>query len=124
MSRVPDAELDYDDEQVYRWHGELFTGIGCSDEPVRSEVTYEDGQQTGPARDFHPSGQVSAESWYHLGTLHGWSRTYAEDGEILSETLYEFGMPVSPSSGSALDPTHQSLLERFRASGLGWPPVR
>ena len=122
--RVPDAELEYDAEQVYRWRGEPFTGIGYEDDPMRSEVSYADGQQTGPARDFYASGRLAAESWYHEGTLHGWNRTFTEDGKVRSEALYEFGMPVSPISGRAVDSTHQPLLDRFRAEARGWPSVR
>ena len=121
---MPDAELDFDAEQVFRWRGEPFTGIGYAEVPVRSEVTYQGGQQTGPARDFYLSGRLSAESWHYEGTRHGWSREYTEDGDIRNETLFEFGMPVSPVSGRALEPTHQALLDRFRAERRGWPSVR
>jgi hypothetical protein len=124
VRRVSDAELEYDGELVYRWKGELLSGIGFSDDPVRSEVTYEGGQQSGPARIFFPSGRVSAESWHHESTLHGWRRTFTEDGQVLTEALYEFGMPVSPSSGRAVEPTHQLLLDRLRAETRGWPSVR
>lgn len=121
---VAATELDYDAELVFRWRGEPFTGVGYEEHPVRSEVTYVDGHQTGPARDFYASGRLSAETWYHDGTPHGWNRTYAEDGTVRTEELYEFGMPISPTTGYAVDPTHQSLLDRLRAELHGWPAVR
>jgi hypothetical protein len=120
----PDADLDFDADLVYRWRGELFTGVGYEERPVRSEITYLDGQQTGPARDFYASGQQSAESLYFHGVLHGWSRNFAEDGTCLAEVLYEFGMAISPQTGEALDASHQPLLDLYRRQRRDWSPVR
>ena len=33
VTRVPDSELDYDEELTYRWRGELFSGVGFDDSP-------------------------------------------------------------------------------------------
>jgi hypothetical protein len=59
VSRVPDAELEYHPQQVYRWRGEPFTGVGYADDPntrvnspiaTRSDSRSSVGGLTWPAR--------------------------------------------------------------------------
>ena len=125
--RVPDSELDFDDELIYRWHGSLFTGIGYEDVPGRglSEISYRYGTQEGPARDWYPSGALKGESHFREGVLHGIAREYAEDGTLLKEASHEYGILVGRQerdvSGEmvttfTLDPKGQTYatLEQYR----------
>jgi hypothetical protein len=133
--RVPDSELDFDDELVYRRRGELFSGIGYAEsagpEAGLSEVSYRDGLQDGPARDWYPSGRLKGESYFWENVLHGPSRSYRIDGSLASDALYEYGILVSVQKfdhGGAMedswvisptDSTH-ALLEKYRRE-RGWP---
>jgi hypothetical protein len=92
--RVPDDQIDYDDELVYFYRGERFTGIGYDDVPDfgLSEVSYADGLQDGPARDWFPSGQLKSEALFHKNLRHGLSREFREDGSLASEEIYEYGV--------------------------------
>jgi MORN repeat variant len=135
LARVPDSELDYDEELVYRWRGELFTGIGYDDTSPSglSEVSYRDGLQDGPARDWYPSGALKGESDFRENVLHGTVREYNEDGVLASEVSYEYGIMLARSerneSGEMIEtfrigadsPSH-ALLERYRRD-KGWPRV-
>jgi len=131
--RVPDSELEYDENLTYRWHGELFTGIGYDDTSPSglSEVSYRYGAQEGPARDWFPSGALKGESWFREGVQHGTAREYDEDGEVSSEAAYEYGILLSRSERGedgqlrqvyqlADDSPNRRLVERFRRE-RGWP---
>lgn len=58
--RVPDSELDFDDELFYRWRGAPFTGIGYGDIPGGglSEISYRYGARERRERDA--SGELVA----------------------------------------------------------------
>lgn len=131
--RVPDSELEYDEELVYRWRGELFTGIGYDDTSPAglSEVSYRYGVQDGPARDWYPSGALKGESQFREGVQHGTARELDEDGAVSSEAVYEYGILVSKSERGgdgqlrqvfvlAENSPNGRLLERFRRE-KGWP---
>ena len=132
VTRVPDSELDYDEQLSYRWRGELFTGVGFDDSPSGlSEITYRHGVQEGPARDRYPSGILKGESWFREGVQHGTAREYDEDGRASSEAVYEYGILISRSERDqdgrlrqvyrlADDSPNSRLLERFRRE-KGWP---
>lgn len=133
VTRVP--ELEYDEELIYRWRGELFTGIGYDDgSPTGlSEVSYRYGVQEGPARDWYPSGALKAESYFRENVQHGVAREYAEDGEVRSEAVYEYGILLSKSARGvdgeyrriyklADDSPNRRLLEGFRME-KGWPEI-
>jgi antitoxin component YwqK of YwqJK toxin-antitoxin module len=134
--RVPDSELDFDGELIYRWRGELFTGTGYeeSSDGSLSEISYRYGMQDGPARDWYPGGILKGESNFRENTLHGLSCEYAEDGTLVRETSYEYGMAVKKreknSRGEIVtaftltaDNQAYGLLERYRRE-KGWPPAR
>jgi antitoxin component YwqK of YwqJK toxin-antitoxin module len=130
---VPDSELDFDENLVYRWHGELFTGVGYEDQPGlgRSEVSYRYGAQEGPACDWYPSGSMKCESFFRENVLHGTTREYGKDGTLVKEALYEYGILVEEKARdshgemairfkiSARDKNY-NLLERYRQE-KGWP---
>jgi antitoxin component YwqK of YwqJK toxin-antitoxin module len=129
---VPDSELDFDEELTYRWHGELFTGVGYEDKPGRgrSEVSYRYGVQEGPARDWYPSGALKGESFFRENVQHGVMREYSEEGTLTKESLYEYGILVeekqtnangemiTKSILSAEDDKHK-LLDHYRRE-KGW----
>jgi len=135
VTRVPDSELDYDEELTYRWHGGLFTGVGYDDASPSglSEVSYRYGLQDGPARDWYPSGALKGESQFREGVQHGIAREYAEDGEVRSEAVYEYGILLSKSERAedgqfrevyrlAEESPNRGLLERLRWD-KGWPEI-
>jgi hypothetical protein len=65
-ARVPDDQLHYDENLIYTYRGERFTGVGYEDVPGRGleEISYVDGLQEGPARDWYPSGQLRGETMF------------------------------------------------------------
>jgi antitoxin component YwqK of YwqJK toxin-antitoxin module len=131
-TRVPDEELDYDEDLTYRWHGKLFTGIAYEHTDAGlSEVSYSYGTQAGPTRDWYPSGTLKSEVNYQENVLHGSAREYAEDGSLTKESLYEYGILVCSrerQDGRDLVTTFMisstddtlALLERYRRE-KGWP---
>ena len=94
--RVPDELLDYNEELIYTYEGERFTGIGYADVPGHglSEISYVDGAQDGPARDWYPSGQLKYEANYRLNARHGSTKQFREDGSLISEAIYDNGVLV------------------------------
>lgn len=94
--RVPDELLDYDEESIYTYEGERFTGIGYADVPGHglSEISYVDGVQDGPARDWYVSGQLRYEANYKRNVRHGSTRQFREDGSLVSESVYDDGLLV------------------------------
>jgi len=125
--RVPDHEIEFDSELVYRWQGEKFTGIAYerSNEGVVSEVRFLDGVQEGVSRDISATGSILAEANYRNNALHGWSRDYGEDGSVTREAYFEYGILVSSveygNSGDVvesfeIDPTGNTyaLLQKLR----------
>lgn len=94
--RVPMEELDFDENLVHSWRGRPFTGTAYEDAGPRgrSELTFCDGLQDGPARDWDASGRLRGESMYRQGVLHGVSREYDEDGRPVSETVHEYSIEV------------------------------
>jgi hypothetical protein len=131
--RVPNSELDFDDELIYRWRGSLFTGIGYEELPSGglSEISYRYGVQEGPAHDWYASGAIKGESHFRENVLHGIAREYAEDGTLTKESHHEYGILVERrerngtgeiSMTFALDPDsyNYALLERYRRE-RGWP---
>jgi hypothetical protein len=97
----------------------------------RSEVSYRDGVQSGPARDWYPSGSLKGESWFVEGVLHGAAREYDESGVLVEESLYAYGILISKRTRERghrlverewLDPRSEAgqMLERLRRERR-WP---
>lgn len=113
--RVPDELLDYNEELFYTYNGESFTGIGYADVPGHglSEISYVDGAQDGPARDWYLSGQLKYEANYRMNTRHGSTRDFREDGSLVSEMIYDHGVLVRSvthdSQGNVVD--HYEISE-------------
>jgi hypothetical protein len=93
-AHVADDELEFDEEFIYRHNGTRFTGIGFERGPngILSEVSYRDGLQDGPALDYYPSGVLRGVSDYRQNSLHGRVREFGEDGTLLQESVYEYGI--------------------------------
>lgn len=130
--RVPDSELEFDAELTYRWRGQPYTGIGYDDTSTSgvSEISYRDGRQHGPARDWYPSGILKAQTYFRENTVHGVACEYNPDGTVTSETVYEYGIKIRRLERDARGSMHQTyrlspddplhtLLERYR-SDRGW----
>ncbi|MGC5167490.1 toxin-antitoxin system YwqK family antitoxin [Luteimicrobium sp. DT211] len=131
--RVPDDELDYDENLIYTWHGELFTGTAFENGPdgVVSEVSYVDGSQQGPARDLTADGRLIGEDTYHENARHGLSREFDADGRLVRAAWYEYNILVRSAAADAsgeLDwrdevsagSAEADLLDRWRRE-LHWP---
>lgn len=130
---VPDSALDYGPDLIVTLDGVAFTGIAYEDSPAhgRSELSYREGLQDGPARDWYPSGVLKGESPYVQGVIHGFVKEFAESGQLLSEVLYTYGIRVlirqyldgSLVSELRVEPDDftAELLSRLRAE-WGWPP--
>lgn len=125
---VSDSDLEFDSDLIFRYRGELFTGVSYEQRPNlgRSEIAYRNGMQEGYARDWYPSNMLKSESFYMQGTLHGTSREFDPDGRLLTEIEYEYGIVVVAreydSDGRVvaveeIDPSDYNfgLLERFRS---------
>jgi antitoxin component YwqK of YwqJK toxin-antitoxin module len=95
--RIRDDELDFDESIIYHYKGRRFTGSAYDDMPGGgiSEVSYENGVQQGPARDWLPSGKLKGESFFRRNVLHGCAKEFREDGSLISEKNYEWGILVS-----------------------------
>ncbi|MBM7789144.1 toxin-antitoxin system YwqK family antitoxin [Tenggerimyces flavus] len=91
---------------VTKLNGQAFTGVAYEESPDlgRSEVSYREGVQEGPARDWYPSGLLQGESHYVQGVLHGTSREFDESGRIVAEANYEYGICL--------------LARRFNSEGI------
>src|ERR1044072_575126 len=115
--RVPDAELEYDADYVYRIAGAPFTGIAYDDAPGRgrSEVSFRDGLQEGPARHWYPSGQLRAESNIKDNVLHGRVMELTEDGRLVFDARYEHGIVMSSVRRDAAG----RVVERFEIDPEG-----
>ncbi|MGW4929150.1 toxin-antitoxin system YwqK family antitoxin [Agromyces sp. NPDC004153] len=110
-----------------------FSGTVFEESPLlgRSEITYRDGLEEGPARDWYPSGVLKAEAQFVEGTLHGMAREYRPDGVLAEESTYEYGVRifhrVLAPDGSVVeteeleDGCFEARLVARRRSELGWP---
>jgi antitoxin component YwqK of YwqJK toxin-antitoxin module len=88
-------EILEDEELVARLDGQLFTGVAFEENGpggVTSELTYVDGVQEGPARDWYESGQMKGLTSYHRGTQHGEEKEWHPDGSRKLGAVYEFGV--------------------------------
>lgn len=88
---MPDAELEFGADLVMHYRGEPFTGVsyGVMEDGTRSELTYVNGLQEGPARDWDASGRLRVEESWRANVRHGPSRTYDESGAVISEEWWD-----------------------------------
>jgi antitoxin component YwqK of YwqJK toxin-antitoxin module len=97
MTRVNHDELEDGDDGLTRWRAEVFSGVGFELFPngrVRSEVTYAEGIQSGPTREWYETGVLKTEDMYANGNRHGTSREWYENGKPLRDARYEHSIRV------------------------------
>lgn len=94
--RVPDAELEFGPDLFMHYRGQPFTGVsyGVMEDGTRSELTYVNGLQQGPARDWDASGWLRAEDSWRANFRHGRSRTYDASGAVISEQWWDHDRKV------------------------------
>lgn len=94
--RVPDDDLDFDDNQMFFWQGKLFTGTAYEERDGRliAESEYKDGYQDGTTREWYSSGVLKSEKSYRYSTSHGLFSEYDEDGHLTSRKMLEHGIVV------------------------------
>ncbi|WP_326668279.1 hypothetical protein [Streptomyces canus] len=97
MNEVLDDDLDFDEDLIYTYRGELFTGIGYEESEGRriSEIRYVNGRQEGVSRGWHADGSLSEEASYRQNVLHGQRVRYDIDGHVRLEENYEYGILLS-----------------------------
>jgi antitoxin component YwqK of YwqJK toxin-antitoxin module len=73
LNEVSDGDLDFDEDLIYAYRGELFTGIGYEEsEGLRiSEIHYVNGRREGVARGWYADGSLCEETSYRQNVLHG-----------------------------------------------------
>ena len=88
-------EILEDEDLVARFEGAPFTGVAFERDErcgILSELTYVNGVQEGAARDWYPSGEMKATTWYRAGVQHGEEREWYSDGSRKLDARYEFGI--------------------------------
>lgn len=81
---MPDTELSFGPDPVMHYQGRPFAGLSYEvmGYGARSELTYVEGCQQGPARDSDASGRLRAEESWYANFRHGLSGTYDESARI------------------------------------------
>jgi antitoxin component YwqK of YwqJK toxin-antitoxin module len=130
MKRVRQKELDYESDGLYYLDGKPFTGTLeylAKGGWVQAEEEYRDGLLSGWKREWHRPGALEKEAQCAWGACHGSYREWDEDGRLVVEGTYEYGIRVSgkrwDEDGRVVedfrlretDPDFD-LLEAFRAS--------
>lgn len=98
MLRIDANDLEFDENDVCRLNGELFSGVAFeinSNGAIRSETTYVGGCQDGLARHWDRDGQLRSEGTYYGSSDHGVLREWYPDGRLQAEILVEFGAIIS-----------------------------
>ena len=62
---------------------------------IISKTNYENGKLHGYWYDYHQQGQIMHSVEYFFGQKNGYERWYYENGNLKTETLYEFDVQVS-----------------------------
>ena len=97
MNDAPDDDLDFDEDLIHTYRGELFTGVGYEESNGRrvSEIRYVNGRQDGVARSWHADGSLWEESSYRQNFRHGKHISYDTQGIARLEETYEYGILLS-----------------------------
>lgn len=128
-----DFDLLYESEEfLVSWTrgGRPFTGTAteCVVGGPASAISYREGRQHGPAREWSPSRQLLEEAWWVDGERHGPSGTWVMNGVGLYDCAYfEYSIRVwrmkLDSSGRvvAVTPLNARDLERLERRRRGSP---
>jgi hypothetical protein len=97
LNEVPEDYLDFDENLIYTYGGELFTGIGYEESNGRriSEISYLNGKQDGVSRSWYSDGSLWEESSYRQNFRHGKHLGYDVEGRVRLEEVYEYGILLS-----------------------------
>jgi antitoxin component YwqK of YwqJK toxin-antitoxin module len=89
--RVPDSELDFGPGLVMHYVGKPFSGISFEVSPDgrRCELSYVEGLQHGPTREWDESGRLRFEDRWEANARHGPARTFDEAGIVKSEQWWD-----------------------------------
>ena len=119
--RVPFDALTFSDEQFYMLGASPFTGVAFetfADGAKSSETTFHDGIEQGISRFWSSSGVLLEESEKWCGACHGLTKGWTEEGRLLTEQWFEFGIKVAERRPPnpliwrlpASDPQHRLLV--------------
>lgn len=135
MERVPEDDLDFDEDLIFTYQGKRFTGIGYETSPDGglSEVMYVDGMQDGVGRDLYPDGSVKYECHYKANLRHGTIREYSPDHRLTLEAVFGYDIllvkKAYDETGRLSDMFElqpggpEYALYRRREQRLHWPSV-
>ena len=116
MKRINVEQIDFSDDYSYTHNGVRFSGVGYElDASGRliCEITFVNGVQVGPRREWYPSGRKKAEDNIHRGGgLHGLSFEWYESGQLKQKTIAEFGIVLERDEWDEAG----NLLESIRLS--------
>jgi MORN repeat variant len=98
MERKLFDDLDYDfTESKFTLNGKPFSGIAYEVHEegwVLSEGVYINGYKNGLHLEYFFSGIISNESYYSFNALHGTSREWFPNGNIMKETFALFAVII------------------------------
>jgi antitoxin component YwqK of YwqJK toxin-antitoxin module len=97
-------DVEYHEDMYLYYHDRRFTGwIVETDERglVIEEISYLEGFQEGPEIEYYPDGTMKSERTYKRALPHGLARTWHENGNLKSETIYDEGRAMSEQRWSA-----------------------
>ncbi|MEU0569800.1 hypothetical protein ABZ297_31095 [Nonomuraea sp. NPDC005983] len=96
MDRVPADRVVYEDDGLHYLDDTPFTGIAFTenDGALRSEATYREGLQSGPTKEWYPSGQPMVDATFARGALHGRAREWHKNGQLAEDGEYEYGITL------------------------------
>ncbi len=63
--------------------------------PIKSEMTYKNGQLNGMSTTYYKDGVTRSETNYLNGKIHGSLKRYAPNGKLAGEAIFQNGVQVS-----------------------------
>lgn len=99
MKRVPYDEVDYPGDGYYYHDGKPLTGVRYTlndDEGwLEGETEFVEGLPSGLKREFAgPDKRLLYEGEFRGGVLHGRKRRWTDDGTLIEDGEYEYGIPL------------------------------
>ena len=93
--RIDFGDLDFSGGEVYRYDGELFTGVGFVDDEMPDtfdEEAFVNGWPHGFSRTvWKATGITKSEHWDLADFRHGIQRTFRPDGSVETAEGVEYG---------------------------------
>jgi antitoxin component YwqK of YwqJK toxin-antitoxin module len=99
MNRVPYSELEYPGDGFYYHDGKRFTGVRytLNDDGgwLEGETEFAEGLESGLKREWAgPDKRLLYEAEFRGGVVHGRKRRWTEDGTLIEDGEYEYGIPL------------------------------